>query len=317
MTYTLLAAVITCSAFAIAVSIASALVGAAAPLAASRIARYAPASRASILFGLRMLPAGAGIGFALAVALPIFLWFEPRETQETVTLTLAVTAAAGVAVWVRGAARAFRAWRATRYAIRTWRQRGRRLTSFETSMPVFAIEESFPTVAVAGVARPVLFISERVLRECPDDEVRAMVAHERSHVARRDNLKRLLIRGCPDLLGAGMLVERAWSDAAEEAADAEAAAGRPDRALDLAQALIRVARLAPRLEAPALASAFYLGGSIESRIRRLVEPDRLPAPSHPLGCVAIGGLALALAAIVVTSAPALHQLMEAAVHFLP
>ena len=64
-------------------------------------------------------------------------------------------------------------------------------------------------------------------------------------------------------------LDRAWSRAAEEAADAVAVAGNPGFALELAQALIRVARLAPTPQAPALASAFYLGGSIESRVRRL------------------------------------------------
>ncbi|HYT76813.1 MAG TPA: hypothetical protein VEL79_18810 [Vicinamibacterales bacterium] len=316
MTYEALAAVITCAAFAMALSVASLILRATAPAVARRVDRYAAASRASVLFRLRILPAGAGIVFALGVALPIFLWFEPRDTQESITVTLAVTAAVGLAVWAGGVRRAIVAWWATRTVIRTWRRRGRPIDSFDAPMPVFAIDEAFPTVAVVGVARPALFISERVLRECSAEEVRAMVAHECAHVARRDNFKRFLIRGCPDLWRDGS-VERAWSEASEEAADAAAAQDRPDRGLDLAQALIRVARLAPQPQAPALASAFYLGGSIESRIRRLVEPDRLPEPSHPFGCVTIGGLACVFAAVLLAVAPALHQLMEAAVHFLP
>ena len=137
-----------------------------------------------------------------------------------------------------------------------------------------------------------------------------------AHVTVRDNLKRFLIRACPDALSSRGHLDRAWSIAAEEAADAAAVAERPASAVELAEALIRVARLAaPRT--PELASAFYLGGSIESRIRRLVgPPSALDAPT-PLGCVILTTGTLCFAAIVFTTAPALHQVMEAIVSRLP
>ena len=319
MTYALLAAAITCSAFTIVVSFTSLIAGAAAPRLARRLTRHSPASRAAALFSLRILPAGAGIVCAFGVALPIFLWFEPRDTNEPITLTLAVTSALGLAAIVRGAARAIAAWGATRSVIRAWLKRGRAI-ALDASIPVVAIDEAFPIVAVVGVARPMLFISERVLNECSDDEVRAMVAHECSHVTARDNLKRFLIRACPDLLQPPDLIERAWSNAAEEAADAAAARNTPNtqqRALDLAQALIHVARLAPQPHAPALSSAFYLGGSIESRIRRLLEPGHLADPARPLGWVLFTTVVCVFAISVVAAAPAVHQLMEAVVHVLP
>ena len=84
-------------------------------------------------------------------------------------------------------------------------------TAFDAPMPVFAIEESFPTVAVVGFSRPALFIAERVLRECTADEVRAMVLHECAHVTHRDNLKRFLIRACPDVAARGSALDRAWA----------------------------------------------------------------------------------------------------------
>src|SRR5205823_3347662 len=183
--------------------------------------------RAAALFSLRILPAAAGVVCAFGVALPIFLWFEPRDTNEPITLTLAVTSALGLAAIVRGAARAIAAWGATRAVIRAWLKRGRAI-ALDASIPVVAIDEAFPIVAVVGVARPRLFISERVLNECSDDEVRAMVAHECSHVTARDNLKRFLIRACPDLLQPPDFIEHAWSNAAEEAADAAAARNTPN-----------------------------------------------------------------------------------------
>src|SRR5205823_5089341 len=136
-----------------------------------------------------------------------------------------------------------------------------------------------------------------------------------AHVSARDNLKRLLIRACPDVFGAPCALDRAWTAAAEEAADARAAAERPAARLDLAQALIHVARLAVP-EVPALVSAFYLGGSIDARVRRLVDLPAEPA-SAPWPRFALPAAVLLFAAVEITVAPALHALMEQAVRFLP
>jgi hypothetical protein len=294
------------------------LLGLAASRLAGRIARHAPAARAALLFRLRVLPAACALVCSFGVALPIFLYFEPPDADERLARTLLVVAAAGAALLARGAWRAAAAWRATEAVRRGWQARGRRLDAFVAPMPVFAIEEAFPTVAVVGFSQPVLFIAERVLRECTADEVRVMVLHECAHVTYRDNLKRFLMRACPDALRPNSSLDRAWSSAAEEAADARAAAGDPAFALELAQALIRVARLAPRASTLEVASAFYLGGSIESRVRRLVEPaDSLPDPSRPLGCVMACTAAFGCFGLIVLAAPAIHQLMEAAVRWLP
>ena len=323
MTFWIFAAAITFSSFAVAATITSLLVGAVAPMVACRLERYAPASRAALLFRMRILPAAVAGLCSVGIALPIYLWFEPRDTDETLARTLVIAAAVGVSLLLRGAWRAVRAWRATRVVLRDWHQRGRRVHTVDAPIPVFAIEESFPTVAVVGFSRPVMFIAERVLRECTAEEVRAMMLHECAHVAERDNLKRFLIRACPDFLRVGSALDRAWAHATEEAADARAVAGHPGFALALAHALIRVARLAPRPATPELASAFYLGGSIESRVRRLVEPAEVADPNsasgfaRPLGCVMACTLTCAFAALVVFAAPAVHQLMETVVRLLP
>lgn len=311
------AAAITLSAFAIVAMLASALMGLAAPMLARSVDRYAPAARAAYLFRLRVLPAVCALVCAFGVVLPIFLRFEPRDADERMAWTLILLAAAGAALLTRSAWCAAAVWRATGTVMRGWQARGRRIDDFDAPMPVFAIEESFPTVAVVGFSHPVLFIAERVLHECTPDEVRAMVFHECAHVTARDNLKRFLMRACPDALRRNSPLDRAWGSAAEEAADARAAGGDPAFALELAQALIRVARLAPRVSTLEAASAFYLGGSIESRVRRLVEPaDSLPDPSRPLWWVAACS-AVGFACLVAFAAPAIHQVMESAVRFLP
>ena len=251
---------------------------------ARRLERNAPEARASLLFRLRLLPGACAALCAFGIALPIFLRYEPVDADETFARTLIVTALAGGALLARGAYRAAAALRATGAVMRDWQARGRRLRTLDAPIPVFAIEESFPTVAVVGFSRPALFIAERVLRECSPDEVRAMVLHECAHVTHRDNLKRFFIRACPDVIRRGSALDRAWTSATEEAADARAAGGDPGSALELAQALIHVARLAPGPSRLEVASAFYLGGSIESRIRRLVDPaGSLPNPTRPVG----------------------------------
>lgn len=315
MTFGLLTAAVTFCAFAVVATIGSMVVAWSAPALARRLEGYSPGARAAGLFRLRMMPGALAALVAFGGVLPTFLAYEPRDTQESIPATVLLLAALGGALLVRGAWRAAHAWRATRGVVRDWRRRGRRLDAFDTPLPVFAIEETFPTVAVVGVARPALFIAERVLRECPEDEVRAMLHHEYAHVTKRDNLKRFLMRGCPDFVGADL--DRAWARAAEEAADAAVVAGDPGFAVELAQALIHVARLAPAPQAPALASAFYLGGSIEARVRRLVQPVPARDSHDALGRSALGAAALVAAAAMVASAPAVHRLIETAVHALP
>lgn len=316
--YWVFAAAITLSCFALAATLTSAWLALVAPAVARRLERYAPEARASLLFRVRVLPGACAAVCAFGIALPIFLRYEPADAEETLARTLIATAIAGAALLVRGAWRAVGALRATAAVMRDWQARGRRLRTIDAPIPVYAIEESFPTVAVVGFSRPALFIAERVLRECSPDEVRAMVLHECAHVTHRDNLKRFFIRACPDVLRRGSMLDRAWTSASEEAADARAAGGDPGSALELAQALIHVARLAPGPSTIEVASAFYLGGSIESRIRRLVDPaDSLPHRTRPALRVAACTIAAGLAGLIGFAAPAIHQFMETVVRVLP
>ena len=314
MTFWLLTSAVAFGVFAALAAAGSAVVALAAPAIARRFEGDSPAACAAALFRLRLLPGAFAMAIAFGIVLPVFLVYEPADTTETIPKVIGGLAAVGIALLLRGGWRAFAAWRATRGVFREWRQRGRRIDAFDTPLPVFAIEEAFPTVAVVGIARPALFIAERVLRECPADEVRAMLHHECAHVAKRDNLKRFLMRACPDFLGADL--DRAWARAAEEAADAAVVARNPRLSVELAQALIHVARLAPAPAVPALASTFYLGGSIESRVRRLIQPEPAPRVRRGLGrAVAIATVIAAFLAI--ASAPTIHQVVETLVHGLP
>jgi len=320
MTFVLLAATAALASFAIVDAAASAAVALAYRLAGARLDRYSPSSRAAVLFRLRVLPALMAVIFGFGISLPVFVAFEPVDTDEPVSRTLVVIASAGLAALLRAAWHAWSAWRDTVRVSREWQRRGRRLGAREigetTALPAFAIEAAFPTVAVVGMARPVLFVAERVLAECSMDEIRAMIAHESAHISSRDNVKRFLLRSSPDLLGRCSALTRGWSAAAEEAADAAAVWTRPGCALDLAQALIRVARLAPA-SVPELASSFYPGGDIERRIRRLIDPVQAPDAPAVLGGWLFWSAGIAVVAATLVFAPALHQTMEALVRIVP
>jgi len=169
--------------------------------------------------------------------------------------------------------------------------------------------------------RPRLVVARRVLAECPPEELAAILAHERRHFMQRDNLRRALLACLPDLLALAPMGDRLvtnWHDAIEEAADDAAAENGPAGRVDLASALVRVARLAPTGQRPVVlpVSALYRGENIERRVRRLLD-DPEP-PSAPRGSawrrgvvgaclVVMGGLAL----------HATHEVVEAAASFLP
>jgi hypothetical protein len=314
MRYWLLAFTVTFSSFALGLVLLSALDAALIGVVARSVTRRSSASRAASWLWLRLFPAAGALVFAAVLVLPTFLYYEPSHTDEPLRRTMILIAAGGALVVSRAVWRVAATWLATRRLARRWTRDGRPLPDLAPGLPSFAIDEPFPTVAIVGCRRPALFVSERVFEECTSDEIRAMVSHERAHILSRDNLKRLLLRGCPGLPFASRLDE-AWSVAAEEAADATAAANDPDRRLDLANALIRLARLAPAPDLPAGVSAFYHGGTIETRVRLLLDPPTLSAPGGERWVASLGAAALALAFLV--SAPAIHAAMEVLVRSLP
>jgi hypothetical protein len=114
---------------------------------------------------------------------------------------------------------------------------------------------------------------------------------------------------------------------AEEAADDHAADG-PPRALDLAEALLKVARLAPPGGHAALpVSAFHNGDRLAERVARLMSlksaaastaPPSAVDPLHGLGW---GGLGAALALVASLAARGevlarVHAVIESGVRFL-
>lgn len=249
-----------------------------APLRA-RLARDSHA-----LFALRLFPTGAALAFVAGLLLPAFLRFEPAATQEKVGPLFAALALFGSLPLAAGLWRGLRAARASRAFVRGLDLASNRVALAGAGAPAFAVAAPRVGIAVAGFFRARLLLDRELLETLSPDELAAVVAHENLHVARRDNLRRWLLRAAPDWLafcGPAREIERAFADAAEAEADTAAVRdGRP-AALALASALVRVARSMPRWPDAALASGLHSasGGALRRRVLALTSG----APPAPMG----------------------------------
>ncbi|HUF24547.1 MAG TPA: M56 family metallopeptidase [Vicinamibacterales bacterium] len=278
-------------------------------------ARAAAAPRAWLLACVRLLPASVAIATTALVLAPGYYRHEQRGEPEGVGLILALAAAAGLLIAAGAVARAVAAVIRASALRRAWLAAGRPIDVAGTGMPAYAIDSAFPLVAVLGVLRPRLFISSSVLRACSPPQLAAIVEHERRHVAAWDNAVRLLMDAAPDavgLTGASRALAAAWHQAAEHRADDAAA-----RKIDLASALVRVARLASGTGPGVLpASALYRGEGLEERVRRLIDSDP-DEPDMPRAVLWASAAALTIAIAAAATSPRVlelaHALLETAV----
>ncbi|MDE3165262.1 MAG: hypothetical protein KGN36_05605 [Acidobacteriota bacterium] len=275
-------------------------VGAAALAIAPCVLRAASRMRsraaARTMLWLRWAPAIAGLLVVGAVCVPSYLRYEPGNTGEELGAFCVAGAVLALAVWTGAAIRGIR-----RIALSRRRLRG-------------GVDGRGPLVAMAGFLRPRLMIAPAVVEALSPEQLDAALRHERAHGAAHDNLKRLLLAFTPGILPGvrGFArVERHWARFTEWAADDDAVAGDPRRAVALAGALVRVARLGPS-SAP-LASCLLDGDDLAERVERLLHPPAARAPQRNGLWSAAPALAAALAAGLAWSPAALeaaHHLLE-------
>lgn len=265
----------------------------------------------------QVLPTVVG-GLVLAFAAIGLFRFESREGGEVIGRLVWLAGGLGLAMMAYTIGQLVRLHHQTHSLVRAWLADARPLTRRDVAVPAFAINTGFPIVAIIGVLRPRLVIDEQVMRACSDDELSAILAHERGHVSRWDNLRRVAFAAVPGPWFSPDLPQ-AWRDATEEAADDLAAADGRDTRFHLAAALLRVSRLNPRTEAAGWqqqlpASALYRGESVERRVRRLV--DAPGTEEHRRG----GWTTVILVAVTAAGFAVqkeLHDVMERVVAFLP
>ena len=258
-----------------------------APAAICIAGRMRARSAARFLLVLRLSPSATGLLAVAALCIPSYLRFEPEETGESVGVTCLI------AVILCLAACAASLIRTTRAVVLSRRAMGLK-------------------VALAGIIRPRVVVSDEVRRLLSSKELNAALRHERAHAASRDNLKRFLILLAPDTPTwfAGLArLERAWKKFAEWAADDEAAGGDPAQALALASALVRVAGLGSAPNYALLTS--LTEDDLVARVDRLLghPPQEIADRWTPVVCAA--GVIALLAVIVQPDAlPRVYVLLE-------
>jgi len=288
--------------------------------ASRAVLRRGTALSGAALLTLRLLPSAAALVFAAAVFAPAHVRFEPAQSDEQFGLTLMAFAGLGSWLLARSARRAARVAAVARVA-------GRWPVQSAASRAGDAYEISgLRGVSLAGVFHPRILIGRGARRVLTPDELDLAIAHERAHRHALDNLKRCAMFCAPDLFGGtatAASLEARWRARAERDADDRAVAGDERRALHLASALLKVARLGGRAaEGPArppLWSTFNEPPLLEERVRSLLARPvrRPPAWRDPSRAAVVAAWGLAAAAWLVHAPYDVHLLTELFVAVLP
>jgi hypothetical protein len=279
---------------------------------------------ARLLLALRLLPAGLAALVVVGICMPSYLWLEPGASAEQVGWACLAAALLGLTVLGVSGARTWGAYHRSRRYIRQCESRGRKIRLGAEPMPVFVVTGVDPLVALTGVFRQRLMISQLVKRTLSPQQLTAVLRHERAHGMSRDNLKRLAILLSPGLLpffrGFGGM-ERAWAVAAEWAADDRATAGNRRRALSLASALVSVARLheaqlswhrSPPIPTLLATSLLADCAGLGARVDRLFRP--VPYPSLRRAEIRSSAILKAAAGLTLAAGAASMMLLPAILH---
>lgn len=263
--------------FTVAVAIASAFVLSGVwRLCRSPLRTFRPENRARLAFMFRVMPIMVALTVSLAFVVPSFVLYEPPDSGEKIGLKLSVIIAIAAFGISAAGYRVFASWWRTRRLLADWTAGAVTVAIEGLNVPVLKLRHAFPVFAVVGIVRPRLFIAEHVLDTLDEHELASVLQHELGHIAALDNLKRLAMKLCGDLLVApiGRGLDRAWSEAVEAAADEYAVAGDRNNALSLAGALIKIARIIPEAAPPMPAVSYAYtetGEMLAGRIRRLIQ----------------------------------------------
>ena len=282
------------------------------------IAWYAWLSRvmtaSADLLAVRLLPVAGALVFAVTVVLPAFLSREPYRDREAAGPLLLILAAFALLTLGHGIWRGWRAWTAARSLLQACGPAKRCVV--ENGCIVQVVDIPKPIVGVIGGWRPRVVVAESVVSACSRDEFRQVVAHEAAHVSTRDNLKLLLLLACPDALAwtvLGAALTERWRTEAEFAADQRATCDDPQKRLELASALIKVARLFDTglCARHALTMSVALD-DVEGRVRQLLAPTRATSPRLSK---ALASLALLTPVAALPLYALVHELIEILVRF--
>lgn len=295
------------------------LVLSAAAWIASRWALHRSGSTsATLLLAVRLLPAAAASLFLALVFLPAHLRYEPADPDERFGAVLLALAMLGLGS-ILGSARRLMRVVADARQVRRWR-----LAPLDAGTePAYEVA-GFPGMSLAGIVRTRILIGSSARAALTPSELELALAHERAHRRSFDNLKRCLVFCAPDFFGgsrAASRLEAAWRARLEREADLRAVDGDEHRAIHLASALVKVARLGGPVSAVSspLWSTFNEPPLLESRVRDLVSgrAERVPPRGRRVAAAAALGAGAAVCVWLVSASHGVHRLTETLVGLLP
>lgn len=289
--------------------VVNAFVGLAATFASRAAIRLAerlrPRGAARLLLALRFLGPALGTAFVLGLGVPSYLWYEPHGESERIGLLCFALGICGTVVWSSSLVRAGSAIATSLRLTRLWKRIGQITWLPGEKYGAVVVKKDGPLLVLAGVFHSRLVVSLGLLRALSSEQLTVALQHESAHRASRDNLKRLAFLLVPNVIPfvkSFDLLEREWAKFSEWAADDDAVRGESERAVLLAGALVRVARMGsgPRLS---YLHTSLLGGhqELSARVDRLLRLNSVPAagrsnwPRVLGGCLGLLGSAGVLA----------------------
>ncbi len=282
----------------------SLLCGTALALGRGRLDELSPQAQARVLLAACLVPALASSAFSLAMVfdLAVLGCDEHGCSLHGASMPSVLFAGlAGLFAW-RVGDRAKLAF----FGVRLVRSMGRELDAMaENGAGPGVLPAGEPQAFVLGLIRPRIYLSRGLIRHTGRRDLESLIAHEDSHLRRRDPLRRWIASfglafHLPWIAGA---LERGLDAANEHAADADAARTLGD-GRRIAEALVRLARL--RVARPQLAVGVS-GSNLESRVRELLTPR--PRSERP-GAVLLTVLALGVWAFALLAADQVHSAAE-------
>jgi beta-lactamase regulating signal transducer with metallopeptidase domain len=305
-----------------------AALGIALRLASRSIVRFAhrmkPREATRFLLLARFMPLLGSAMITLGICLPSYLWLEPGATVENVGVGFIFAAVCGAAIWISSLVRAAMAVTAARQFSRECDEICTEICYHGTNLPIDVIETDAPVILLAGVFKPRLVFSRKLMATLSPRQIDSIIEHEHAHRASRDNFKRLLLLLSPEIVpfvrGFDSL-DRAWAQFSEWAADDDASGNDPERSLSLAESLVRVARMGSTPQPLPLFTSFVPPDQdLSARVDRLLLP---PSSELKLGrrmraIVGTAALAMAVLATLFLVRPgalqSVHELLERLTH---
>jgi beta-lactamase regulating signal transducer with metallopeptidase domain len=242
-----------------------------------KIDKVAEQRRANVLFAVRMSPVLVSAIFTVLLIVPSFQILEPRSAGEGMGIAPIMLSIFTVFVLCLGCYQVASIRKATSLAVSRWLV-GVSLRQEEPHPQSISIlaARGVPSIVLVGIFKPRVLVSKAAHALLTPAELEVSLRHERYHLRSQDNLKKLLFVFLPF---PGMKrLENAWSEAQERAAD-DAAATDAGSALNLASALVKLARLAP-VQPEALCMAGFVTGPVESRVMRLIDSKTVDISAH-------------------------------------